>query len=250
MFSIARLNHPLSFAILPQSPNPYLCVTSTDSPIHTNLVIALDITWLGHSCFRFRAGKATLITDPYADTLGLPLGKPTAHIVTISNGHPHHNSSEQVAGDPKVVTGPGEYEIHGFYIKGIRAPSGADQTLDNTAYLIQIDGLTLCHLGDLADPLVRQAREQLRSIDILFVPAGGGCTVSPTQAAELVNLLDPKIVVPMHFHVKGVEVELDSPEPFLRKLGIPNQEPRPTLSVTSASLPQERQVVVLQPAAA
>ena len=210
----------------------------------------MDITWLGHSCFRLHTGKGTLITDPYADSLGLPLGKPTAHTVTISNSHPHHSSSDQVSGDARVIRGPGEYEMHGFFIKGIRAAPSTEQSLDNTAYLFHIDGFTLCHLGDLAEPLAKLAREQLRGVDILFVPAGGGCTLSPTQAAEMVKLLDPKIIVPMHYRTKGVEVELGPLEPFLRELGAPAQEPRPTLSVTNSSLPQERQVVVLQPSPA
>ena len=134
----------------------------------------MDITWLGHSCFLLHTGNGTLLTDPYAGSLGLPLGKPTAHAITISNSHPHHSSSDQVSGDPKVIRGPGEYEMHGFFIKGIRAAPNTAQSLDNTAYLFHIDGCTLCHLGDLAEPLAKQAREQLRGIDILFVPAGGG----------------------------------------------------------------------------
>lgn len=210
----------------------------------------MDITWLGHSCFTLQTSKRTLITDPYANSLGLPLGKPIAHTVTISNSHPHHSSSDQVSGDARVIQGPGEYEMHGFYIKGVRTGPSTEQTLGNTAYLFQIEGLTLCHLGDLAEPLTKRAREQLRSIDILFVPAGGVCTVSPTQAATLVNSLDPKIIVPMHYQLPGLKVELGPLEEFVRELGIQTQEPRPALAVTASSLPLERQVVVLQPSPA
>ena len=188
-----------------------------------------------------------MITDPYADSLGLSLGKPSAHIVTVSNSHPHHNSIHRVSGDAKVITGPGEYEIQGFYIRGIGTAPSTEESPANTAYLIQTEGLTLCHLGDLAQPLAGQAKEELRATDILFIPAGGGCTVSPRQALGVINSLDPKIVVPMHFDLKGLQVELGNLEPFLKELGTPDQERQRTLSVTRSSLLQERRVVVLQP---
>ena len=205
----------------------------------------MEITWLGHSCFHLRSGRGTLLTDPYDGSLGLALGHPSADIVTVSNSHPHHSGVDRVAGDAKVISGPGEYGIQDFYIRGIGTATGEEPKAPNTAFLVEVEGLTLCHLGDLAQPLTRRAREELRGTDILFVPAGGGCTVSPRQAVEVINALDPKIVVPMHFHLEGLRVELDSLETLLRELGAPDEEHRPTLSVTRPNLPQERRVVAL-----
>src|SRR3989304_3652494 len=112
----------------------------------------MEITWLGHSCFRIRGKEVTIITDPYDKSLGYTLGKPTANIVTVSHHHPGHDCVAMVSGKPKIVDGPGEYEISDVIITGI--PSFHDERTGairgkNTAYLIQIDEVAVCHLGDL-----------------------------------------------------------------------------------------------------
>ena len=79
----------------------------------------MEITWLGHSCFRIKGREVVLVTDPYSKGLGYPWGKPMAHIVTVSHPHPGHSNAEGVGGQPKVVAGPGEYEVAGVLIGGI-----------------------------------------------------------------------------------------------------------------------------------
>lgn len=208
----------------------------------------MEIAWLGHSSIRLRSGNVTLITDPYADSVGFSMGTPKADIVTTSHDHPHHSHCDAVEGDPRVLQGPGEYEIASFYISGIatrrRAEEGEREI--NTVFTIAAEGLTLCHLGDLSQVLSPRQVEELRQTDVLFVPAGGVCTVSTAQVAELVNLISPRIVIPVHYWVGGVSVELEPLDGFLAEMGVAEAAPVARLNVAPTNLPREQRVVVLQ----
>ncbi|MBI4298883.1 MAG: MBL fold metallo-hydrolase [Chloroflexi bacterium] len=208
----------------------------------------MEIIWRGHSCFQIRSGDTTIITDPFSESLGFPLGDPIATIATVSHRHPHHDSWSALRGAPLVIKGAGDYERSNIHIKGINTPrSDPDKQREaNTVYMIQVEGINLCHLGDLNEmPSSRQIEELGRS-HILFVPAGGVCTLNIHQVAEVINLIDPKMVIPMHYKTEGVVVELETLEPFLKEMGVKEAVPRPRLSVSSSNLPSERQLVVLQ----
>ena len=209
----------------------------------------MDINWLGHSCFRLRAGDVALITDPYPDSIGLHMGEPSALAVTISHQHENHSHWEGVLGDPKLLRGPGEYELSGVYITGIMtdAGNGSPQGARNTAYLIEMDSLRLCHVGDARSTLSTRQVEQLTPVDVLFLPAGGICTVEVPQAIEIVRSLEPKVVIPMHYLTPGLRVELGAVDGLLREMGLRDVQPQGRLSISASSLPQELRVVVLEP---
>ena len=209
----------------------------------------MDITWLGHSCFRLRADDVVLITDPYPDSIGLHMGEPSALAVTISQQHENHSYSEGVHGDPKLLRGPGEYELSDVYITGIMTDvgKGISQGARNTAYLIEMDNLRLCHLGDAKSTLSTRQVEQLTPVDVLFLPAGGICTVEVPQAIEIVRSLEPKVVIPMHYLTPGLRVELGGVDGLLREMGLRDVQPQGRLSISASSLPQELRVVVLEP---
>ena len=208
----------------------------------------MEITWLGHSSLRIRSNDTALITDPYADSLGISMGQPSADIVTISNEHPHHSNSDAVEGDPRVLMGPGEYEVANFYISGMGTPatSSEEDRSTNTVFTMHVEGLTMCHLGDLSRPLSARQVEELGSIDVLCIPVGGFCTIDVGVAAELVNLVRPRIVIPIHYRDDGVNVELEPVEDFLAHMGVSDAAPQRRLNVTSTDLPRERRVVALQ----
>ena len=111
----------------------------------------MEITLLGHSCFRLRSDDLAIITDPFPDSIGLHMGNPSAIAITISHRHPNHAHEGGVAGDPKVLRGPGEYELSGIYITGIMTPRGENDPPDkrNTTYLFEMENIRLCHLGDI-----------------------------------------------------------------------------------------------------
>jgi L-ascorbate metabolism protein UlaG (beta-lactamase superfamily) len=208
----------------------------------------LEVTWLGHACFRLRGKTTTIVTDPYEDSTGLKMARTTADIVTVSHDHYDHNNVSAVGGDPKVVTGPGEYEIGGIFITGIQTwhdgENGAKRGR-NTAYLIDIDDLTVCHLGDIGHILSPQQVEAMSNVDVLMIPVGGIYTINSTQAAEVIALIEPKIVIPMHFKTESLKMEIEPLERFARAMGLKETTAVPKLNVTKSSIPDAMQVVVL-----
>lgn len=210
----------------------------------------MEITWLGHSCFRLRGREATIVTDPCAKSTGYSIGKPTADIVTVSHEHPGHNNVGAVAGSPRVVRGPGEFEIAGVLIMGIRTYHDQEkgQKLGkNTAYVMELEDVRVCHLGDLGHVPTPEQVEELSGVDILLAPVGGGNSLGATAAAETVSLLEPKLVIPMHYNTPAAKMELDPIDRFLKEMGAPAalEERQPKVSVTRSTLPQETKVLVL-----
>ncbi|HEX7474941.1 MAG TPA: MBL fold metallo-hydrolase [Dehalococcoidales bacterium] len=208
----------------------------------------MEITWFGYSCFRLKGRNTSVITDPFPPGLGYTLEKQSARIVTISHNHPDHSFSEAVAGEPKVVYRPGEYEIGGVLIIGIPTFHDAENGAvlgKNNVYAIEVDDVNICHLGDLGHPLSAKQIEELGNVDVLLVPVGGGSTISASQAAALVRSLEPKIVIPMHYKTLTLTKQLDGVDKFLKEMGLTEVASQPKLTVTKASLPLATQVTVL-----
>ncbi len=208
----------------------------------------MEITWLGHSCFLIRGKEKTIITDPYHPDLGYRLGEPEADIVTLSHFHPGHNYIEGVANEPKRIKSPGEYEIGGIFITGVATfhdNRKGDLRGKNTIYIIEMDGITLCHLGDLGHPLAAYLIEEIGDIDILFLPVGEASTMPIDTAVEIVRQLEPPIVIPMHYKTEAFTGDLSPVDKFLDKMRIRELEARPKLSITSSSLPSSTQTIVL-----
>jgi L-ascorbate metabolism protein UlaG (beta-lactamase superfamily) len=207
----------------------------------------VEITYLGHSAFRLRGKEVTVVTDPYPPTRTLAMGRVSADIVTVSHGSPNHSFVEGVSGVPRVVDGPGEYEVADVLIAGVATASRPGQGPENTAYVLRFDDLAVCHLGDVNNRLTNQQIEELGSIDVLLVPVGGGNALGASAAAEVVTQLDPALVVPMHYRLDGGTVEgLDPVDYFCREMGLKEVVPEAKLTVTRSSLPSELRVVVLE----
>jgi L-ascorbate metabolism protein UlaG (beta-lactamase superfamily) len=208
----------------------------------------VDINWLGLSCFRIRGGQAVIITDPFPPNSGYTLGKQTADIVTVSHQHASHNYVQGVSGPPRIVSGPGEYEISNVIILGLTAYHDAVKGQSrgkNTVFLMEIDGVTICHLGDIGHVITDQALEQLGKIDILMLPVGGVTTITAAMAAETIRKLEPKIVLPMHYKTPQIKRELEPVETFLKEMGQGPTEPKPKLNINKNNLPLTMQVVIL-----
>ena len=207
----------------------------------------MEISWLGHSCFQLRGKNVTLITDPFSPQLGHSLGKISAPIVTISHNHPGHNYADGIGGDPRIVRGPGEYEISDVLITGVASyhdDKHGQQLGRNTIYIIHMDDLIICHLGDLGHVLQEEQLEEVADADMLLVPIGGQHTINAAQAAEVISQVEPHIVIPMHYSPPTG----DAPNPldkFCREMGIEAINPQTKLSITHSTLPVETQVVIL-----
>jgi len=204
---------------------------------------------LGHSCFRIKGSQAVVITDPFPPDLGYSLGKPAADIVTVSHQHPSHSYIQGISGEPRQIKGPGEYEISGVLIIGVAtfhdAESGKKKG-KNTVYLMEVDGVSVCHLGDLGHVLTSEQVEEIGDVDVLLLPVGGVSTIGASAAAEVIRQLEPNAVVPMHYKTPAISRELESVDKFLKEMGMEQIDPRPKLSLTKSNLPLSTQVFLLE----
>ncbi|NUM46709.1 MAG: MBL fold metallo-hydrolase [Anaerolineales bacterium] len=208
----------------------------------------MQITWYGLSCFRLtERGMATVVTDPYDDrVIGYEPLKLRADIVTLSHDAPGHNYLPGVKGYTQVLTGAGEFEIGGVFITAVQT-SGKKQDGNgkNTLYVFDYDGVTVAHLGDLKRELTQSDVEALGTVNVVLVPVGGGGGLTPAKAAEVISLLEPGIVIPMHYKTPDDQLNLAPLNKFLQEMGLSDIEPVSSLKVTPGSIPEETRVVVL-----
>jgi L-ascorbate metabolism protein UlaG (beta-lactamase superfamily) len=208
----------------------------------------MEIVWLGHSCFRIRGREATVVMDPCPPASGYTIGKPTADIVTISHEHDNHSYLKAVAGSPTILSRPGEYEISGAFLTGVRTYHDTQKGQDrgkNIAFIVEMEDIKICHLGDLGHTPSPEQVEEMVGCDVLLVPVGGGTTIDGAKAAEVVSILDAKLVVPMHYHTDAHKDRLDTAERFLKEMEVKAVEPQPKLQITRSAIPDEPQVVLL-----
>ena len=212
----------------------------------------MEITWLGHSCFRIRGSQATVISDPYSPDLGYSLGKPAAQIVTVSHQHPGHSYVQGIGGEPKQITGPGEYEIKDVSVQGISSfhdfSSGKERG-QNTIYIIEAEDIRLCHLGDLGQKeLTPEQLEKIGDIDILMIPVGGVYTISIKEAMKIMSQIEPSVIIPMHYQIPKLKLKLDGLDKFLKIMGIKKIEPISKLSIKKKDIStEEAKIVILKP---
>jgi L-ascorbate metabolism protein UlaG (beta-lactamase superfamily) len=209
----------------------------------------MEITWLGRACFRIRAKEATLVTDPCDRSTGYSLGRPTADVVTVSVSDPAHSYVEGVAGQPRVLEGPGEFEVSNTSIVGVTTYRGKEKTLEsgrNVAFVVEVEDMRIGHLGAIGHVPTSDQIEAMGGVDVLLVPVGGGDSLDAPMAAETVNLLEPKIVIPMNFRTDADKGKLDPLDRFLKEMGAKNPDPHQKATITRSSLPDETQLLVLE----
>ena len=212
----------------------------------------MEITWHGHSCFRIaERGMASVVTDPYdPDVVGMDPGKLRAEIVTISCDKPAHNFVKAIKGSAFEITGPGEYEIGGVFVTGVRINGSKKKSTEdevrNTVYVIDFNGLKVVHLGELSSVPSQTEVEGLGEVNIALVPIGGNTSLNAAKAAEVISLLEPSIVIPMHYAMNGEKTELDPLPKFLKEMGLTEVETEESIKLTSVNvLPEETRVMVL-----
>ena len=202
---------------------------------------------MGHSCFRLHDADMVVVTDPYPTSVGLRIDNRPASVVTVSNAHPNHNNAESIEGDPKVFSNPGEYEYNGVTVRGVMTPlaDGQPQEERNVAFSIEIGAINVCHLGDISIPLTTRLIDELKPVDVVLVPTGGHCTIDMDQVYQTLQDLDAKIVIPMHYKTEGINVDVDSIDNFVRRMGLDEIQAQPRLVVTSTNLGTDMRVVVM-----
>jgi L-ascorbate metabolism protein UlaG (beta-lactamase superfamily) len=209
----------------------------------------MEITWYGLSCFRLtERGMATVVTDPFDHhTAGYEALKLKADIVSVSHDAPGHNYVAGVKGKPYLITGPGEYEVGGVFITGVQT-NGHKRDVDeprNTLYVFDYDGVTVAHLGDLRRVPSQAEVEALGTVHVALVPVGGGGGLNAAKAVEVVSLIEPGIVIPMHYGTQESNIQLASVNKFLKEMGLGEVVPQATLKISRGTIPEETHVVVL-----
>jgi L-ascorbate metabolism protein UlaG (beta-lactamase superfamily) len=211
----------------------------------------MEIVWHGLSCFRFmERGLASVVTDPFGPDSGLPAFKLKADIVTISLDAANHNYVKSVRGTRRVISGPGEFEIGGVFITGLpmqEKSKSANTDKINTLYVFDFNGLTIAHLGNLSFVPSQAQIENLGAVDIALVPVGGGGSLSPSQASEVISLIEPSVVIPMQYKTGELKKKLGLVSRFLKEMGITKLDPLPMLKISKNSLSEDTQVVQLSP---
>lgn len=210
----------------------------------------MEITWYGHSCFRLtERGMATVVTDPFDhQTIGYEQLKLKADIVTVSHDAPGHNYVSGVKGKFHLISGPGEYEIGGVFITGVQTNGHKKEEpneLRNTLYVYDYEGITIAHLGDLSRVPSQTEIEALGDVHVALVPVGGGGGLNAAKAVEMVSLLEPGIVIPMHYGTSASKISLSPVEKFLKEMGLGDIEPQASLKIARTTVPEETSVVVL-----
>lgn len=210
------------------------------------------ITWYGHSCFKINTKDVTIVTDPFGKETGLKPYFGAADIVTVSHSHFDHNNVASIKGNPFIAANPGEFEVKNIFIQGISSfhdkSSGAERGL-NTIFVIEAEDIRICHLGDLGEKLSDKVIEQLGHIDILMVPVGGVYTIDAKEADELVDRIEPAIVLPMHYKTPSLAIKIDGLDKFLAARGIKSKETLEKLTIKKKEInPEENKVVVLEAA--
>jgi len=219
----------------------------------------MTIQWYGHSCFKIStkpegrgSGEDVVIfTDPYNKEIGLRPPQGRADIVTVSHNHFDHNNAEALRGEPAVLDLPGEYSIKGVSIKGVNSfhdkKEGAEKGL-NTIFVFESEGIRFCHLGDLAHALDKKQLEEINGVDILAIPVGGRFSLNGKEAKAVVDQVEPKVVLPMHYKIRGSKFQGEDEKSFCKEIEICPREKMPKLILKKKDLENEKIQVFLMEA--
>ncbi len=219
----------------------------------------MKIVWYGQSCFHISTDAAEIVTDPYEESVGLALPELKADIVLQSHDHFDHRNVQAVKSatkgqEPFVVTGPGEYNARGVSVYGVSSyhdESNGTERGPNTMYVIHADGVNVAHLGDLGQKELTSAQiDALGWIDVLLIPVGGSYTVDGARAAKEVHRIEPQVVIPMHYKIDGLEVDIEDASRFLKEMG-EDPKPRDSFEFRARDSQQDGdlEVIVLKPKA-
>lgn len=209
------------------------------------------ITWLGQSCFKLQSGEMVLVIDPFSKDIGLTPPRFRADLALVSHTHYDHANAAALGGEPFLISGPGEYEVKGVYIHGVETfhdkVQGAERGL-NTVYNIKMEDLAIVHLGDFGEGEMRdETLEEIGKADILMIPVGGKYTIDAGEAVKIIKQIEPRLVIPMHYKIPGLKLDLDGVEKFLKEMEV-KIAPQEKLVIKKKDLGEEEktEVIVLQ----
>jgi L-ascorbate metabolism protein UlaG (beta-lactamase superfamily) len=214
----------------------------------------MKVKWLGHSCFLISSSAGVrIVTDPYESGgfnrgLGYKPVREAADIILISHEHSDHNYVKDIPGDPEVIRKTGRQEVKGIEINGVLTchdkTDGRQRGL-NTVFCLDVDGVRVCHLGDLGHELSAKEIKEIGRVDVLLIPVGGYFTIDAAEATRVAAALKPRIVIPMHYKTPVLDFPITGVEDFLKGKPQVKRLAASEVEITKANLPQETEVWVL-----
>lgn len=213
------------------------------------------IQYYGHFCFKITTkpagrGAQDVVTflDPFDKSVGLRPPQGQANLVLVSHDHADHNNVEALKGEPRVVDIPGEYSVQGINIIGIPSShdnkSGAERG-QNTIFVLESEDMRICHMGDLGSDLSEKQLEAINGIDVLMIPIGGKYTIDGKKAHEIIKKIEPKIIIPMHFKMKGTLIDIQDEKEFCDEIGTCPKERLSKINLKKKDLEEKNMEVVI-----
>ncbi|HLG25418.1 MAG TPA: MBL fold metallo-hydrolase [Candidatus Gracilibacteria bacterium] len=204
----------------------------------------MEIVWHGYSCLTVKSKGATTVIDPYTDGKGIKLPSLKGDIVIVSGNYEGHDNIKAVSGEPTVVDWPGEYEMKGVAVMAQQIPGSKGML-----FTLIADNMKLCFIGNMSAEITEEMVEAIGDVDILLLPVGGGETADAKTAHNLVEEIEPRAILAIHYAVDGSKAKLDGPEAFLKLVGATSTEPKDKLSIQSRNeLKQDAtEVILLKP---
>lgn len=219
----------------------------------------MQIAWKGQACFQITSlqgnkEQVKILIDPFEDSLGLKLPPQEADLVLVTHSHFDHNNVKAAKGEPFLIDSPGEYEVKGVFVQGIKTfhddVQGKERGL-NTVYTVAAEGITLCHMGDFGQKeLTPEQVEKIGQVDVLMIPVGGTYTINGKESGKIISQIEPRIIIPMHYALPRLKVKLAPVEEFLRAMGKKGLQPQAKLALKEKDVAGEREeaeIVVLKP---
>lgn len=215
----------------------------------------MEIRWFGQACFLVKTidelnKEVKIVIDPFSKEIGLKVPKLEADILLVTHSHYDHNNVKDVKEEYFLIEGPGEYESKNVFLKGIASyhdEKEGKERGENTIYLIEAEGIRICHLGDLGQKeLAPEQVESIGEVDILMIPVGGIYTIDGKEALKIINQIEPRIIIPMHYSLPKLKIKLDKVDKFLKEFGQEVIEPQVKFNIKADKLPIETIVSLLK----
>ena len=208
----------------------------------------MTISWFGHACFRIETKESSILIDPFSKEVGLRPPRIKDNLVLVSHHHYDHDNVGEADSASFIIDGPGEYEKQGISVRGIKSfhdKSGGKERGLNTIYVIKAEDMTVCHMGDFGQEKFEDHQlEEIGNVDILMIPVGGVYTIDYKEAVSIIGQIEPKIIIPMHYKIKDLKVEINGSEKFLKEIGLA-PEKTDKLRIAKKNLPAEEMKLIL-----
>jgi L-ascorbate metabolism protein UlaG (beta-lactamase superfamily) len=214
----------------------------------------MKIKCLGHAAFVITSDAGLkIITDPYAPSPSLTYGEITesADIVTVSHGHTDHGNVAAVRGNPEVVRRTGRSTAKGIEFNGIASYHDDAQGRlrgNNIIFCFELDGIKVCHLGDLGHLLDDKQLAEIGSVDIVLIPVGGFFTIDARAASQVCDQLKPRVIIPMHYRTEKSFPDIAGVDEFIKGKSNVTRQDSSEVEFKAGKLPATSQIIVLKPA--